>query len=475
MEYDQLDDYRLYIHKSRYARYIDDKSRRENWDETVQRLIDFYNKKFPDHTDVLNNDIKNAILKMDVMPSMRSLMTAGPALERDNIAGFNCFAGSEQYMTESGLRSFADTVGTTQQVLAGDGTWREAQVHSFGEQQLFKVTLQPNSRFFNKVERTVEVTANHRWITTNRGEVTDLKIGDIIPFNSPVEPDFCNKDFDFKVISIEPSTVSTVYCVTEPVTSQFTLKGGILTGNCSYIAIDHIKAFSEALFILMNGTGLGFSVERQYISQLPLVAEEFHDSETVILVKDSKLGWATALHELISLLYQGRIPKWDLSKLRPAGARLKTFGGRSSGPGPLDELFRFCVTTFRKAAGRKLTSLEVHDFMCKIGAIVVVGGVRRCLPGDTLVQIGPNEWKRMSDMAVGDQIYLDGEYQNVVNFFDQGNQEVLKINLEDGGYLESTAAHRWLVMNNQTNEFEWVRTDELSDNYSMVDPNEYTK
>jgi ribonucleoside-triphosphate reductase len=230
-----MDNYRKYIHKSRYARFLDDKGRRENWDETVQRLIDFYVKKFPDFAPTLNNGIRDSILSMNVMPSMRSLMTAGPALEKDNICGY----------------------------------------------------------------------------------------------------------------------------------------------NCSYIAVDNPKCFSEALYILMNGTGLGFSVERQFVSQLPAIAEEFFPSDTTIQVRDSKLGWAQGLQELLSLLYQGLVPKWDTSKLRPAGARLKTFGGRSSGAGPLVDLFAFCVTTFKKAKGRKLNSLECHDIMCKIGEIVVVGGVRR--------------------------------------------------------------------------------------------------
>jgi ribonucleoside-diphosphate reductase alpha chain len=230
-----MDNYRLYIHKSRYARFLDDKGRRENWDETVQRLIDFYAKKFPTHAATLNNGIRDAILSMNVMPSMRSMMTAGPALDKDNICGY----------------------------------------------------------------------------------------------------------------------------------------------NCSYIAVDHPKCFSEALYILMNGTGLGFSVERQFVNQMPLVAESFFPSDTTIQVRDSKLGWAQGFQELLSLLYQGLVPKWDLSKLRPAGARLKTFGGRSSGPAPLNDLFQFCVSTFKKAAGRRLNSLECHDIMCKVGEIVVVGGVRR--------------------------------------------------------------------------------------------------
>jgi len=147
--------------------------------------------------------------------------------------------------------------------------------------------------------------------------------------------------------------------------------------NCSFVAIETPRAFDEILYILMNGTGVGFSVERQMVNEMPRVADDFHDTETTIVVSDSKLGWAKALKELIHLLYGGQIPQWDLSRVRPAGAPLKTFGGRASGPEPLEDLFRFCVDIFRNAAGRKLTSLECHDITCKIAEIVVVGGVRR--------------------------------------------------------------------------------------------------
>lgn len=147
--------------------------------------------------------------------------------------------------------------------------------------------------------------------------------------------------------------------------------------NCSYVAVDNPRSFDEILYILMNGTGVGFSVEQKFTDQLPIVAEEFHNTDTIIVVADSKLGWAKALKELIHLLYSGQVPKWDVSKVRPAGAPLKTFGGRASGPEPLVSLFEFCSNIFRKAAGRKLTSLECHDIVCKIAEIVVVGGVRR--------------------------------------------------------------------------------------------------
>ena len=147
--------------------------------------------------------------------------------------------------------------------------------------------------------------------------------------------------------------------------------------NCSYVAVDDPKAFDEAMLILMNGTGVGFSVERQYVNELPEIPARMFDCDTTIIVKDSKEGWAKAFRQLIALLYSGEVPKWDLSLLRPAGARLKTFGGRSSGPGPLEDLFKFTTKMFRAAAGRKLNSLEAHDIMCKIGEVVVVGGVRR--------------------------------------------------------------------------------------------------
>ena len=146
--------------------------------------------------------------------------------------------------------------------------------------------------------------------------------------------------------------------------------------NCSYLPVDDPKSFDEAMYILLCGTGVGFSVERQYITKLPEVPELF-ESDTTVVVKDSKEGWAKAFRQVLALLWAGEIPKWDVSKVRPAGARLKTFGGRASGPAPLVELFNFAVNTFKNAQGRKLSSIECHDLMCFIGQIVVVGGVRR--------------------------------------------------------------------------------------------------
>jgi ribonucleoside-triphosphate reductase len=147
--------------------------------------------------------------------------------------------------------------------------------------------------------------------------------------------------------------------------------------NCSYVPVDSPRAFDESMYILMCGTGVGFSVERHCIEKLPMVSEEFHDTDTVIKVGDSRPGWAKSLKELIAMLYTGQIPKFDVSEVRPAGARLKTFGGRASGPQPLIELFEFCIQKFKGAAGRRLYPIECHDIMCKIGEVVVVGGVRR--------------------------------------------------------------------------------------------------
>ena len=185
--------------------------------------------------------------------------------------------------------------------------------------------------------------------------------------------DSIRKELEESVLSLK--VMPSMRCL---MTAGEALKRENIAGyNCSYVAVDRPQAFDEILYILMNGTGVGFSVERQYVAELPRVADEFYDTDTEIVVSDSRVGWAKGFKELIGMLYVGQIPKWDLSKLRPAGAPLKTFGGRSSGPDPLDSLFKFCIDKFRGAAGRKLTSLECHDIVCKIAEVVVVGGVRR--------------------------------------------------------------------------------------------------
>ena len=174
-------------------------------------------------------------------------------------------------------------------------------------------------------------------------------------------------------------------------------RDNIAAYNCSYLAVNNKRAFSEALYILMNGTGVGFSCERQEVAKLPTIPETIKDTDDLLIIGDSKLGWAKAYKKLISNLYEGESPRFDYSNIRPAGARLKTFGGRASGPEPLKRLFAFTVETFRGAVGRKLNSLEVHDIMCMVGEIVVVGGVRR----SALISLSNLSDRRMREAKSG--------------------------------------------------------------------------
>ena len=187
-------------------------------------------------------------------------------------------------------------------------------------------------------------------------------------------------------------------------------KENIAGYNCSFVSVDRPQAFDEILYVLMNGTGVGFSVERQFVAKLPTIAEEFYDSDTTIVVQDSKMGWAKAFKELVAMLYHGQVPKWDLSKVRPAGAPLKTFGGRASGPEPLESLFRFTVEVFKNAHGRKLSSIECHDIVCKIAEIVVVGGVRR----SALISLSNLSDDRMRTAKTG-QWWVDNKQRALSN------------------------------------------------------------
>lgn len=263
--------YETYIAKSRYSRYLEDKGRREHWDETVERYMSFMEKHLKDKHNYtiapeLRKELFDAINAREVLPSMRSIMTAGEALERQNIAGY----------------------------------------------------------------------------------------------------------------------------------------------NCSYLPIDDPKAFDEAMYILLCGTGVGFSVEQKYVSKLPEIPAQLFESATTVVVKDSKEGWAKSLRQLIALLYAGEIPRWDVSSVRPAGARLKTFGGRASGPGPLVELFKYTVEKFKAAKGRKLHSIEAHDLLCKIGEVVVVGGVRR----SAMISLSDLSDDRMAHAKAGN--WWDGQGQRAL-------------------------------------------------------------
>ncbi len=262
-----MNQYQEFIHKSRYARWLPEEGRRERWDETVNRYVDFW-KERGQINDKTALQLFNAIHNLDVMPSMRCMMTAGEALDKDNVAGF----------------------------------------------------------------------------------------------------------------------------------------------NCSYLHIDSPRSFDELMYVLMCGTGVGFSVERNFITKLPVIAESFHETDSTIVVADSKIGWASAFRELIAMLYAGKIPKWDMHKVRPSGARLKTFGGRASGAEPLEDLFNFCVGIFQKASGRKLTSIECHDVVCKIADIVVVGGVRR----SALISLSNLSDPRMAKAKSG-QWWMDEGQRRLAN------------------------------------------------------------
>ena len=554
----EMSPFQTYIYKSRYARWIPasgkagemGEGRREDWYETVHRYIDFMSERVPEgHKDIIP-ELEEAILKMDVMPSMRAIMTAGKAAEKDEIAIFNPVVGTTKVIT----REYGNVeIQTLAEILASvvniNGEWAKASFHSYGLQPTFNVEFRLNS---NSI-KSVECSGKHRWLLEDGRLVATegLKRGDKVSFIKAPKPkidddyvlgvrhgvvygdgtstasckrvmgymlrlcgdnrellrffdeypvtyppsfegdpvvmmyDGFSKTHDLKHLpsSLESESyllgfirgwmaadgsvskgsqvslcvdynglqwlrltserlgftiqhfkkqpsktnygkrrqdsfvvyfsrssmisddflcswkkanfrsltsyfkvndiVSTgeskeVFCAEVPDTNTFVLEMGLVTGNCTFVAVDDPRAFDEAMYISMCSCGLGFSVERQYINQLPIVAENFYpENGTIIKVRDSKIGWATALRQLISLLYGGLVPEWDLSGLRPKGSILKTFGGRASGPEPLDHLFKFTVQLFKNAAGRKLTSIECHDLMCMILNVVVSGGVRR--------------------------------------------------------------------------------------------------
>jgi ribonucleoside-diphosphate reductase alpha chain len=258
-----LNSYEQYIFNSRYARWLDDEGRRETWEETVNRYLDFFEKRRPKIVKPIRQELFDAIHNLDVVPSMRAIMSAGKALERDHVAGY----------------------------------------------------------------------------------------------------------------------------------------------NCAYLACDNLRAWDEAAYILMCGTGVGYSVERQYVSQLPEIAEKMFDTDTVITVSDSKIGWAKAIRETVAMAYAGQIPKWDFSRIRPSGAKLKTMGGRASGPAPLEQMLKNIVGIIKGASGRKLSSIEAHDIYCHIASSIVVGGVRR----SAMISLSNLTDQRMATAKSGQWYLMDGQ------------------------------------------------------------------
>ena len=245
-----------------------------------------------------------------------------------------------------------------------------------------EITKMPDNFLPTLYQEFIHLSRYSRWLPEEgRRETWDETVARYFDFFTEHVKEMTGYEIDLKtrneleIAVLSQRVMPSMRCL---MTAGEALKRENIAGyNCSYVAIDRMQAFDEILYILMNGTGVGFSVERQYVSELPKVAEEFFPSDTVITVADSKMGWAKAFKELMGMLYIGQIPRWDLSKVRPAGAPLKTFGGRASGPAPLENLFNFTVTTLKGSAGRKLSSLECHDIVCKIAEVVVVGGVRR--------------------------------------------------------------------------------------------------
>jgi ribonucleoside-diphosphate reductase alpha chain len=197
--------------------------------------------------------------------------------------------------------------------------------------------------------------------------------------------------------------------------------------NCSYLPVDSLRSFDEAMYILMCGTGVGYSVESKYVNQLPEVSEHFETTDTTIVVEDSKAGWARSFKELLALLWQGQIPSWDMSQVRPSGARLKTFGGRASGPDPLDRLFKFSVSLVKNAAGRKLTPLEAHDLMCKIAEVVVVGGVRR----SAMISLSDLEDRNMAAAKSGSWWEYSGQRALANNSAVYGSRPTMEVFMDE--------------------------------------------
>lgn len=239
-----------------------------------------------------------------------------------------------------------------------------------------------NGKLPTKYQEFIHLSRYSRWLPKEgRRETWKETVTRYFDFFQDHLKESCNYKLDSKLREeleeavIHLDVMPSMRCL---MTAGEALKRENIAGyNCSYVSVDRPQAFDEILYVLMNGTGVGFSVERQFVNKLPDVAEEFHPSDTTIVVQDSKMGWAKAFKELVAMLYHGQVPKWDLSKVRPAGAPLKTFGGRASGPEPLERLFEFTREVFQNAAGRKLSSIECHDIVCKTAEIVVVGGVRR--------------------------------------------------------------------------------------------------
>ena len=267
--------------------------------------------------------------------------------------------------------------------------------------------MQLNNQLPTPLQEYVHKSRYARWLSSeNRRESWAETVDRYVSYFANKFPHFPKEEIKEAIQSLKVMPSMRAMMTAGPALERDPMAGF----NCTFIAIDDVRAFDEILYILMCGSGVGFSVERQFIANLPTVAETFVNTDITIHVKDSKAGWANAFRELLALLYSGTVPKWDVSQVRPAGAPLKTFGGRASGPKPLVDLFQFAIATFKDAAGRKLTCVECHDLVCKIADIVVVGGVRR----SALISLSNLSDDRMRH-AKGGQWWIDNPQRALAN------------------------------------------------------------
>ena len=267
--------------------------------------------------------------------------------------------------------------------------------------------MQLNNQLPTPLQEYVHKSRYARWLTEeNRRESWAETVDRYVSYFANKFPHYPREEVKRAIQNLEVMPSMRAMMTAGPALERDPMAGF----NCTFVAIDDVRAFDEILYILMCGSGVGFSVERQYIANLPTVAETFVNTDITIVVKDSKAGWANAFRELLALLYSGTVPKWDVSQVRAAGEPLKTFGGRASGPKPLVDLFKFAISTFKGAAGRKLTSVECHDLVCKIADIVVVGGVRR----SALISLSNLSDDRMRH-AKGGQWWVDNPQRALAN------------------------------------------------------------
>lgn len=511
---------------SKYARYLKEFGRRETWEELVWRNADMHIKKYPQEKNNIIKIYNDYIIPKKILPSMRSLQFGGLPIERNPSRIYNCFSGSTKFLTDRGVKTFEEVVGTTQKVLASDGEWRDAEVKAFGKDELNLISLKHPYR--TNLRLTFEATDNHRWILEDGSVTTNLRVGDRVQYNIDntvgheglwdegyvhglffadgtksgedrymirlcgSKADYLQlfrQHEDFRTVCYPPSydgdpvvTLVTktnlkalpenmdrsyiagfingwlefdgskkkgfesfnldtsdataadwlienapyagliatginttdkptnygerstplnrvslapyakywlvesidyandykeTYCVVEPITKSFTLAGGVLTGNCAYLPVEHPDAFSETMFLLLGGTGVGYSVQYRHVDKLPSVVGPKPQARRYV-IGDSIEGWADAVKILVESYFYGKSKvEFDYGDIREKGTELVTSGGKAPGPDPLRVCLAEVESILHRAVGRKLTPLEAHDIQCHLADAVLAGGIRR--------------------------------------------------------------------------------------------------